>query len=647
MMCAKSLCAKLALAGAFVFAIADVSAQSYITPATPGWTSLTETATGSTTFVSGPGMPPSGSPGSLQITVGNPGGQYFFTQQYSGVRLDQIAGLSYNTYVVSSAISETANLQFDFDPGVVPPNYTGYQGRAVFVPGLIAGGVQVGVWQSWNPMTQRAWVGSGSAATRVLAALCPLSNPCTWAQMLAAFPNSKVLANSSLGFKVGNSFSAAVVSIDSFAIGTAGAAGAINRFNFAVAAPPPPPPPPPPTAPTNLVCTSTGATDINCRYNLSTTTSANPIQSYRLYCANDTASIALQTTVAATQTTASISNAPIGRYTCNVTAQATTSASDLSNLALLVLQRTPLSLSTQFSTDGTGFGSILVRNSGTPLVSTIGRFDGTKFNFTPTTDLGSQWSTLGIGDIVGRNRSSVISRNQSGDVRVDTDSAPSPISVTLRKAQQDWMLESVIDLDGDGKADMVWRYMKPGSNDSGVIFAWFSAGNDAASVNVGEVVYRGGAPLTWTLIGGMDIDGDGKGDLIWLSPTNEIRSLTSTGRRAWKNERIGALPAGYSIQKLSDFNADGKGDILFKDSAGRVKLWLLDGTRIAADVDMPSVATTTTFFAAGDFDGDGTIDIVWKKADGTLAVWLMNKSVINQPTVIDNAGVAPTGVVVE
>jgi trimeric autotransporter adhesin len=315
------------------------------------------------------------------------------------------------------------------------------------------------------------------------------------------------------------------------------------------------------------------------------------------------------------------------------------------------LQRTPLSLSTQFASDGIGFGSILVRNSGTPLVSVTGRFDGTKFNFTPTTDLGSQWSTLGIGDIVGRNRSSVISRNQSGDVRVDTDSsslpAPSPISATLRKAQQDWMLESVIDLDGDGKADLVWRYMKPGSNDSGVIFAWFSAGNDAASVNVSEVVYRGGAPLTWTLIGGMDIDGDGKGDLIWLNPTNEIRSLTSTSRRAWKNERIGALPAGYSIQKLSDFNADGKGDILFKDSAGRVKLWLLDGTRIAADVDMPSVAASTTFFAAGDFDGDGTIDIVWRKADGTLTLWLMNKSVINQPTVIDNAGVAPAGVVVE
>jgi trimeric autotransporter adhesin len=644
----KRFCTTLALAGGFFLAIADVGAQSYIIPSTPGWTSVSETPTGSTAFVSGPGVPPSGSPGSLQITVGNPGGQYFFTQQYSGVRLDQIAGFSYNTYVVSSAISETANLQFDFDPGVVPPNYTGYQGRAVFVPSLLAGAVQVGTWQSWNPMTQRAWIGSGSAGTRVLAALCTQASPCTWAQILAAFPNSRVLANSSLGFKVGNSFNAAVVSIDSFAIGTAGAAGPINRFNFAIAPPPPPPPPPPPTAPTNLVCTSTGFADINCRYSLSTTTSANPIQTYRLYCANDTVNVAYQTTVAATETTASIGNAAFGRYTCNVTAQSTTSASDLSNLARLVLQRTPLSLSGQFSPDGTGFGAILVRNNSVPLVSAIGRFDGTKFNFTPTNDLGSQSSTLGIGDLVGRNRSGVISRNLIGDVRVDTDTAFLPVSATLRKAQQDWALESVIDLDGDGRADLVWRYMKPGSNDSGVIFAWFSTGNDAASANVGEVVFRGGAPLTWSLIGAIDLGGDGKGDLIWLSPTNEIRSLTSsTSRRTWLNERIGMAPSGYSIQKLSDFNADGKGDILFKDSAGRVKLWLMDGTRIVADVDMPGVAASTTFFAAGDFDGDGTIDIVWRRADGTLTVWLMNKSVINQPTVIENVGQAPAGVVVE
>lgn len=649
MKCPNRLFTKLMLAATLVVSLTSANAQSYITPSSAGWSFVTETATGSGAFVNGPGTPPSGSPGSLQLTVANPGGQYFFTQQYSGVRLDQIAGLSYNTYVVSATVAESATLQFDFDPGVIPPNYAGYQGRAVFVPSLVSP-VQIGQWQLWNPMTQRAWVGSGSAATRVLAAACSLANPCTWSQILLAFPNSKVLANSSFGFKLGNSFNAAVVSIDSFKIGTGGVAGAINQFNFAIAPPPPPPPPPPPSAPTNLVCTSTGNADINCRFNQASSTSANLIQSYRLYCVNDTASIAIQTTVAAAETIAALSNAPVGRYGCNVTAQGATSASQSSNLARLVLTKAPLSLSTQFSPDGTGYGVILVRSNNinsVPSTSVIGRFDGAKFIFTPTNDPGSQWSVLATGDVASRNRSSVISRNLAGDVRLDTDTSLLPVTAMLRKAQLDWALESVIDLDGDGRADMVWRYMKPGSNDSGVIFAWFSAGNDAAMVNISEVIYRGGAPLSWSLIGGSDLNGDGKGDLIWLSPNNDIRSLTSTSRRGWLNERIGTIPVGYSIEKLGDLNGDGKGDIVFKDASGKVKVWLMDGTRIVLAADLPAVAASTSFYAAGDFDGDGTMDIVWKKSDGTLVVWLMDKAVINQPTIIDNAGVAPAGRVVE
>jgi trimeric autotransporter adhesin len=417
------------------------------------------------------------------------------------------------------------------------------------------------------------------------------------------------------------------------------------------------PPPPPPTTPTNLVCTASvviaGSGTIDCRYTASTSESSrNPIQSYRLYCTNDTTSSAIQITVAASQTRATINNAIVGRYTCNVTAQGLASASAPSNLARVVLSAMPLSLSNQFDAEGRGFATILVRSSASSVTESteikattnttqIGRFDGTRFNFTPTTDIGEGWNILGLGDVTGSNNSSVIGRNAGDDVRVDTGL----LSTVLRKAKSDWSLEAVTDLDGDGKADMVWRYMKPGSNDSGVIFAWYM--NTEPTLNINEVKHRGGAPLDWSLIGAADIDGDGKGDLIWLSPSNEIRSLTSKAGRTWVNERIGQLPAGYSIVKLGDVNGDGKGDIIFKDAAGRVKVWLMDGSRVALDVDMPAIAASTTFYAAGDFDGDGTMDIVWKKADGTLLVWLMNKTVINQPTVIDNAGVAPVGVVVE
>jgi hypothetical protein len=234
---------KAATLVALIFALVAgaATAQTYITPATPGWSFATETPTGSGAFVVGPAGAPSGSPGSLQLTVGNPGGELFYTQQYAGLRLDQMAGLRYSTFVVSSAIPETANLQFDFDNDLTSPTAT-YGGRAVFSPQLIAGAVQVGAWQTWNPLAQRAWWGSGTPGTRPLNQVCTQAAPCTFAEMLAAFPNGGVLADlgaGAFGFKVGNSSSAAVVSVDGFTLGTGGLAGPVTQFKFAPFAPPP------------------------------------------------------------------------------------------------------------------------------------------------------------------------------------------------------------------------------------------------------------------------------------------------------------------------------------------------------------------------------------------------------------------------
>ncbi len=213
--------------------------QTYITPTTPGWTFIEEAVSGSGAFVAGPGVSPSGSPGSVQLTVGNPGGEYFSTPQYAGTRLDKLAGLKYNTYVVSSALPVTATMQFDFDNDLtVSP--TAYQGRAVFDPALLGAVIVPGTWQTWDPMTQKAWWGSGTPGTRPLNMICTQANPCTLAQIVTAFPNGGVLLDlfpGAFGFKLGNGGGPSQVSIDSFTIGTNGLAGPVTQFNFALAAP--------------------------------------------------------------------------------------------------------------------------------------------------------------------------------------------------------------------------------------------------------------------------------------------------------------------------------------------------------------------------------------------------------------------------
>ena len=228
-------------ASVVLFAVSTVAcAQTYITPSTPGWTFAEETPVASGGFVAGPGTPPSGSPGSYQLTVQQPGGGLFYTQQYAGTRLDHLAGLKYSTYVVSSALPVTATMSFDFDDDVAAVAGS-YGGRAVFDPALLGAVIVPGTWQTWDPMNQKAWWGSGAPGTRPLNQVCTQAAPCTFAQILAAFPNGGVLSDQFpgfFGFKLGNGGGPSQVSVDSFSIGTAGAAGPVTQYNFALAAPP-------------------------------------------------------------------------------------------------------------------------------------------------------------------------------------------------------------------------------------------------------------------------------------------------------------------------------------------------------------------------------------------------------------------------
>ena len=220
---------------------ASPMAQTYITPSTPGWAFVEEAPTGAGAFINGPGTPPSGSPGSVQLTVGNPGGELFYTQQFAGTKLSNLAGLKYSTYVVSSALPVTATMAFDFDNDLATVA-AGYGGRAVFDPALLGAVITPGVWQTWDPMTQKAWWGSGVPGTRPLNSVCTQAAPCTFTQIVTAFPNGGILIDQFpgfFGFKLGNGGGPSQVSIDSFTIGTAGPTGPVTKFNFALAAPPP------------------------------------------------------------------------------------------------------------------------------------------------------------------------------------------------------------------------------------------------------------------------------------------------------------------------------------------------------------------------------------------------------------------------
>jgi hypothetical protein len=330
----------------------------------------------------------------------------------------------------------------------------------------------------------------------------------------------------------------------------------------------------------------------------------------------------------------------------------------------------PLSRRGGIDLAGQGRSVLVVRAaSGNQLQS--GQLVNNQFQWSTMADPGPDFRLISAVDFPGNGKSdlpmlrdnpALLNANGQGTAQFWPDFVgTSP--VFLRDVKPAWDVQAVGDLDGDGFGDLVWRFrgQSPNIDDQGVSYIWFTNGS-----GVTQVRKRGGAPLTWTLLGAADLNLDGAMDMIYVSPANAMRALMATPARTCANLSAGSLPSGFSALKLADFTGNRRGDVLVRNATtGEVRIISLDATGLTlpaftGDPDDQNASCTSstlaltqtvlnisatadptwTYFASGDFNGDGIFDIVWKRPDGTLTLWLMGANGV-APTVINNAGTAP------
>jgi hypothetical protein len=327
----------------------------------------------------------------------------------------------------------------------------------------------------------------------------------------------------------------------------------------------------------------------------------------------------------------------------------------------------PLSRRGGIDLDGLGKSAAVVRSTAGGQL-TVGRLVNNVFQWTNLPDPGADFRLIAAVDIAGNGKSDLpmlretpLNSSGQGSAQYWPDFS-SAAPVLLREVKPAWDVQAVGDLDGDTFGDLVWRFrgQSPNIDDQGVSYIWFSNG-----AGVAQVRKRGGAPLTWTLLGAADINGDGSSDMIYVSPANTMRALMATPNRTCANLNGGAIPAGFSALKLADFTGLGRADVLIRNAVtGEVRLIGLNATGLtlppyAGAPDDPNASCTSSLLAVtqsqynigtadptwalyvtGDFNGDGIFDIVWKRPDNTLTLWLMSANAA-APTVINNAGTAP------
>gem|GEM_PF-1930954 len=180
-----------------------------------GWNFVLETgSTGTGQMVTGPASPPRGR-GSARLTVSTiSDGMVLVRPGWNGVRLDQITKLEYSTYRTSGASALAISLQFVIDNDVTDGDDS-FKGRLVFEP-YYTETVLTGQWQTWNPMTQGKWWGTGSPINTT----CNINSPCTWTQVLGNFPNAGIHnVFGAILFKAGSGWAGFDGNVDAFTIG--------------------------------------------------------------------------------------------------------------------------------------------------------------------------------------------------------------------------------------------------------------------------------------------------------------------------------------------------------------------------------------------------------------------------------------------
>jgi hypothetical protein len=195
-----------------------------------------------------------------------------------------------------------------------------------------------------------------------------------------------------------------------------------------------------------------------------------------------------------------------------------------------------------------------------------------------------------------------------------------------------WRLDTVTDVDGDGKSDLVFERL------DGFVTIWHVDGmsvrrqestRNVAPDAIGAGVFRGidgrqtlgvapastsygllmlfdtptpegfaGMPIRgfdWQPRGLADFNGDGLSDILWWQPSSgrvtatlPQRDSLPTGSPIYVTEQDATMHGGpnWDIRALGDFNRDGRTDILWQSNAGELNVWFMNGLTFTDHADL-------------------------------------------------------------